>query len=139
MIKEISSFISTKAVLTIGANLHVGHRPLDAPDRCSVVLETGGGETFFSLTDRIDKHIQILTRALTYFTARDDAWIIYKALITNFAYGSANWDLPIIIAGKKYTAMVIEATSDPTYIGQDEKGRFEFTMNLIFRLKNTDL
>lgn len=119
--------------------MQVGHRPLDAPDRCSVVLETGGGATFFGLQDRIDKQIQILTRALTYFTARGDAWIIYDALITNFSYGSANWDLPIIIAGKKYTAMVIEATTDPTYIGQDEKLRFEFSTNFLFRIKNTDL
>ncbi len=123
----------------VGTNLLSGHRPLDSLDRCSVVLETGGGETFFGLADRIDKHIQILTRALTYFTARDDAWIIYNALITNFSYGSANWDLPIIIAGKKYTAMVIEAVSDPTYIGSDEKRRFEFSTNYLFRIKNTDL
>lgn len=139
MLKAITQFIANKAVLIVGTTLLSGHRPLDAPDNCSVVLETGGGETYFSLTDRVDKHIQILTRGTTYFTARDAAWVIYKALITNFTYGSANWDLPVVIAGTKYTAMVIEAVSDPTYIGQDEKGRYEFSHNYVFKIKNTDL
>lgn len=119
--------------------MHIGHRPLDALDRCHVVLESAGGSLIFGLPDRIDKQIQILTRALTYFTARDDAWVIFNVLITNFFYGSAGWNLPIVIAGKKYTAMVIEAISDPQYIGQDEKGRFEFSTNFTFRIKNTDL
>ena len=136
MLKEICQFIESKTSFVIGGTLQVGHRLQNAPDRCQVVLESGGGKPYFDLPKRIDKAIQVISRAKTYFNARDDAWEIYDALITNHPYGSAGWALPIVIVGKEYVAHVIEAISDPQYIGQDEEGRFEFSTNYIFKIRS---
>ena len=133
MIKEIAKFIELKTSFVINVNLLIGHRPQDAIDRCSVILETAGGGVYFDLPDRVDKSIQILSRGNPkyYFQARDDAWAIFNVL-----HGTAGWDLPIIIAGIEYEAQVIEANSDPQYIGQDEKLRYEFSTNYVFKIRN---
>lgn len=134
MIKEIVSFIEDKAGLTTGTDLFAGHRPQDAQDNCDVVLETAGGAIHWDDPDRVDKAIQVLSRATTYFTARARAWAIYNAIYKNHAYGSAGWTLPNV--DDDYVAMMIEPNSDPQYIGQDEKNRYEFTCNYIFRIRD---
>jgi len=97
-----------------------------------VVLESAGGGLHFDLPDRIDKMIQIISRAKTYFEARDDAREIFNVL-----HGTAGWTLSAVApAVQDYEAMVIEALADPQYIGQDDKRRYEFSTNYIFRIKN---
>lgn len=119
--------------LVMGDTLQVGWRPLTAPDRCNLVAESGGGSTIFDLPDRADKMIQVLSRATTYFDARDDAQKIYDIL-----HGAAGWALPEVVAGDKYQAMVIEALAIPQYLGIDEKERHEFSTNYIFRIRDRD-
>lgn len=132
MIKEVTNFIATKCGLTRGTNLFCGHRPQDAPDDCHVALENAGGGLYFDLPDRVDKMIQVISRAATYFTARDSAWSIFSVL-----HGTAGWTLAAVApATQDYEAMTIEALADPQYIGQDEKGRYEFSCNYIFRNQN---
>lgn len=135
MIKEISSFIATKAGLTIGTDLYCGHRPQDAADNCDVVLETAGGSIYPDLPDRVDKAVQIISRGTTYFTARTRAWAIYDAIYRNHTKGSSGWTLPNV-TGDEYVAMVIEPSSDPVYIGQDDKGRYEFSINFQFKIRS---
>lgn len=129
MIKEISTFIVARAGgLTIGVDLLVGHRTQGSPVACDVVLETAGSELDRDNPDFVFKHIQVISRGETYFTARDRAWHIFKAL-----HVGDSWNLPIVdSAAPPYLAMVIYAESDPTYIGQDEKGSFEFSTNYVF-------
>jgi len=122
-LKTLAEFIESKTSFVIGKNLYVGHRLPTSKLRCQVILESGGGKPYFDLPDRNDKAIQIISRAETYFNARDDAWEIFDAL-----HGTAGWQL----AGNK-EIMTIEALADPQYIGQDEEGRFEFSTNYIFK------
>lgn len=129
MLKEIVQFIEDKTSFVIGTDLFAGHRLQDAPDQCQVVLETGGSALHFDLTDRVDKMIQVISRAKTYFTAREDAMEVFDALHTG-DYGAAGHTLTT------YVVMVIEAVSDPQYIGQDEKGRYEFSCNYQFKIRN---
>ena len=132
MIKEIAKFIESKTSFMIGTDLFVGHRNQDSPDQCQVILESGGGKPFFDIPDRIDKTIQIISRAKTYFTARDDAWEIFDAL-----HGTAGWSISAVApATQDYEAQVIEAIADPQYIGQDEKLRYEFSTNFIVKIKD---
>lgn len=132
MIKEVAAFIASKTTFVVGSTLQVGHRTQDAPDQCNVVLESAGGGLHFDLSDRVDKMIQIISRAKTYFKARDDAWEIFNVL-----HGASGWTLSAVApASQDYEAMVIEALADPQSIGQDDKGRFEFSTNYIFRIKN---
>lgn len=136
MLKAICQFIENKTSFVKGTTLQVGWRPSSAPDRCNLVAESGGGGTIFDLPDRVDKMIQVLSRATTYFDARDDAQEIYDVL-----HGAAGWELPEVVVGEKYQAMVIEAVSVPQYLGTDEgggKGRHEFSTNYIFRIRDRD-
>lgn len=134
MIKEIGTFIAARASLAVGTTMQIGHRTPSSPDECSVVLESGGAALHFDLPDRVDKMIQVISRAKTYMTARDNAWTIFNAL-----HGEAGWttDLTAIApATQDYEAMTIEALADPQYIGQDDKDRYEFSTNYIFRIQN---
>jgi len=136
MIKPICQFIANKAGLTVGTNIFSGHRPQDAPDICDVVLESAGGMVYFDLPERADPVIQVLSRALTYMTARARAWAIYDAIFRDYEdTGSAGWTLPVITPGEEYEAMIIEPLAPPQYIGVDEKLRYEFSVNYIFKVK----
>ena len=136
MIQEITTFIKNQAGLTIGTDLFSGHRPQDAADACDVVLESAGGMVYFDLPERADITIQVLSRALTYMTARARAWAIYDAIFRDYTLtGSAGWTLPIVTVGEEYEAMVIEPLAPPQNIGQDEKGRWEFSCNYLMKIK----
>jgi len=136
MLKEVCKFIADKASLTRGTDLFEGHRPQDTPDACDVILETGGGSIFPDQPDRADVTIQVLSRAKTYYTARTRAWNIYDAIYKDWTYGSAGWTLSGVDGGDDLLAMVIEPLAVPQYIGQDEKGRYEFSTNYIFRIRD---
>jgi hypothetical protein len=131
VIKEIAEFIEDKTYFDVGVDLFVGHRPQDAPDRCQVLLERSGGVLHFDLPDRVDLVVQVLSRGLTYFNARDDAYTIFNTI-----HGTAGWTLPTLTTGESYKAMTIEAQAAPQAIGQDDKGRYEFSTNYIFRVQN---
>ena len=109
-----------------------GHRVLSAPERCGLISEAGGGEVFPDLPDEADVIIQIVTRAKTYFQAREDAIVFYNAL-----HGEAGWNLPNPGpgSGPDYLGITIDAIAYPQYIGQDQNGRFEFSTNYIFRME----
>ena len=123
--------------LIIGDTLQMGHRTQDAPDACDVVIESSGGSIFFELPERADVTFQVLSRAKTYMTARDRSWMIYDAIFRNPVYGSAGWGLPLsaVIADKTYEIMIIEPLASPQWIGQDEKGRYEFSCNYLMKIK----
>jgi len=113
--------------------LIVGHRPQDSPPRCVLVSESGGGATIPGLKDRIDKNIQILTRARTYFISRDDAWEIFLAMHESCC-PYATWAYQQ--SGEEYQVPIILAISDPQYIGEDDKRRFEFSTNFVWKIMN---
>jgi len=149
MLQEIAKFIADNTALlpvpfVVGTNLFEGHRLQDAPDRCTCILETGGGGLHFDLPDRVDKMIQVLSRAKSYFDARSDAMDIFNTLHKGIPWedgtysgGTAGHILTRVPpATQDYIAMTIEAVSDPQYIGQDEKRRCEFSTNYIFRIRN---
>jgi len=131
VIQEIAKFIETRTSFTVGTTLRVGRRTQNSPDRCQVVIESAGGGAYFDLPDRADTLIQVISRATTQMNARDDAWEIYKAI-----HGTAGWTLPVITPGVVYEAMTIEGISTPQYIGQDDKRRFEYSTNYIFRIQD---
>ena len=130
MLKEITQFIENKTTsFTIGTNLFAGFRP-DSPDRCVGILEMGGSAVYFDLPDRSDKMIQALSRAADYWDSRADSFEIYDIL-----HGSTGWTLPVV-GTDEYYAMVIEAVSDPQYLGTDQNGRHQFSTNYIFKIRD---
>lgn len=143
MLKEITTFIETKAELTRDEDLFAGHRP-DTVNACDLVQETAGGTVYFHWAKRADLVIQVLSRAKTYFKARKRAWKIYDAIYREHTapdglgtvHPSAGWRLPLdpLILVKTHEIMVIEPLATPQYIGQDEKLRYEFSTNYIFKM-----
>jgi len=130
MFQEIVTFIAGQTGFTIGTTLQAGHRLATAPDRCVLIAESAGGATVPELPDRADFLIQALSRAKTYFDARDDAWTVYTSL-----HGTAGWNMPILTgSGSDYIAWTVDALAIPQHIGQDVDGRFEFSVNFIFRM-----
>jgi len=131
MFMEICKLIADLTGFSIGSTLQVGHRVQHAPERCILVSESAGGTTNFYCPDMADINIMVVSRAKTYFQARYDAWAVYDAL-----HGTAGWNMPRVGgSGEDYLAMVVEAVTVPQYIGQDENGLFEFSVNFIFRME----
>lgn len=140
MLKEVAEWIEDLTSFVVGTTIQVGYRPQSAPDRCNVILETPGGDPI-SYTpgsmSRNDKVFQIISRserpghATTkgMWDARDDSWEIFNAIFANSGYV-----LPVIDAA--YFVMYVEAQSDPQYIGFDENGRFEYSVDYIVKLRN---
>jgi len=131
MLVEVGNCIElmTGGAFVLGDSLLIGWRPQDAPDRVAVVLEQAGGEVHPDLPDRVDLHAQVLTRSYDYHEARDDAYAIFRAI-----HGKCCDALPIE-SGANYKNEIIDAIAAPAYIGQDEKGRFEFSTNYVWLFK----
>lgn len=131
MLVEVGNCIElmTGGSFVLGDNLLIGWRPDDAPNRCAVCLEQAGGEVYGDLPDRVDLHVQVLTRSYDYHEARDDAYEIFRAI-----HGKCCKTLPIE-SGANYKNEIIDAIAAPFYIGQDDKGRFEFTTNYVWFFK----
>jgi len=128
MIKEIATYIESKTSLVIGTDLFAGWRPQDIQDTCSVIIETGGAGGSMWLSDRQDKTIQVLSRAKDYYDARGEAYKIYSIL--NAGKGLTLPDL----GDGDFRINVSEAIQIPANMGQDEKGRWEFSTNYILRI-----
>ena len=139
IIRPICKFIQDKTSFTLGRDLFCEHRPQDAPDRCVLINESPSSTVDSDLPDRIDEVVQVTTRAKIQSQAREDAWEVYRSIYMNYGQGSAGWALPVIVAGEKFTAMVIIPIAPPQYIGQDDKLRYEYSTNYIFKIKDTDL
>lgn len=141
MIIEIAEFIAVESGFVRGTTIQVAHRTPDSPDRCSVVLESVGGPVHYDLPDRIDMMIQVISRAVTYMDARADSYEIYKSLFPDLsvARNVPIGSMPITAVAPRvqnYIAMSITPLAAPQYIGQDEKKRYEFSCNYIFRMQN---
>jgi len=131
MFQEIVTFIEGQTGFVIGTTLQAGHRLATAPDRCVLIAESAGGATVPELPDYAEYQIQALSRAKTYFEARDDAWTVYTAL-----HGRAGDNLPNLSgSGPDYLVNVINAIAIPQYIDQDVDGRFEFSVNFTFKIQ----
>jgi len=127
MIKEITKYTEDKTVLVIGTNLFAGFLSQGAQDKCSVIIETGGVGNYY-LPDKTETHIQIISRAFNYHEAKNLANITYWLF-----NGGKRLTLPEIDDGV-WIVDSSEAIQIPQSIGQDEKGRFEFSTNYILRI-----
>ena len=147
---------------TIGTNLFAGHVPVknfagvNIPIRYLAVLENAGGAVLSDVggvvatippsnpTDPnygctywpkyIEKAVQLLNRAESYFIARQDAEELYEAF-----HNTAGWNLgPVVGVARQYLAIVIDAYGPPAPVGNpDEKGLFQFSTNYVWKIEET--
>ena len=143
---------------TIGTNLFAGHVPVKnalgaiIPVRYLAVLENAGGAVLPDIGGVVtatppsapadgsyfpkymEKAVQLLNRAKSYFVAHLDAEELYEALNE-----TAGWELPLVApANRKYQAIVIDAYGPPAPVGNpDEKGLYVFSTNYTWKIEET--
>ena len=136
MLKTIAKKIEELTTsFTIGTNLLEGFRPLDAIDRCSVILESGSGG-HPELPDRADAMIQIISRADreptgSIWDARADAYEIHDAI-----HGTFGWNMTPVAGEGTLKAMTVEKVSGPAYMGIDVEGRHQYSANYLWRIQD---
>ena len=148
---------------TIGTNLFAGHVPVKVgtpavaiPIRYLAVLENAGGAVLSDVggvvakippskpgnldydcaywPKYIEKAVQLLNRAGSYFIARQDAEELYEAF-----HNTGGWNLgPVVGVARQYLAIVIDAYGPPAPVGNpDEKGLFQFSTNYVWKIEET--
>jgi hypothetical protein len=131
LVKELTTYI--KSLLgtswVIGTNIFAGFVPSTVDADCLIVIESGGTADFY-LPDRMEKTVQILSRAEDYHDAMANAMAAYNAL-----HGMAGAALPVLVAGEAYFVNTIAAIASPQSLGQDENGLFNISTNFVFKLQ----
>jgi hypothetical protein len=130
MIKEVSTLISNLTGFVIGTKLQAGHLQQGAPERCVIVLETGGPADFYPIHDQVDLGIQVTCQAPSYADAHEDAFTVFRAL-----HGGCGYEMPGQDGGPDLLVNTIEAVASPQYLGEDEERRHLFTINFTFRIE----
>ena len=125
MLKAFGDYLEAEDSLglTQGDNLFVGHRPSDAQNNCSTILERTGAKVHPYVDAQREVHYQLLTRDKTYFTAQDKAVGIFEYLVNLAQIPLQNW-----------TIQTIEGIA-PQWIGMDKHNRHEFSANLTLRVR----
>ena len=129
-LNPIVQYIANNTTLVNGTTLQLGYFEADAPDRCVAVILTGGRPEF-DLPDFIALRVQVLTRALDYATALEDAQTVFALL-----HGAAGITLPVVDSGEAYLLDTAEAVDYPYSLAPDEAGRFQITTNYILRIQD---
>lgn len=159
MIKEITDFIAAQSIAlgftqvwTRGTNLFAGHVPVKnalgnaIPVRYLAILENAGGVTLrdvggvvtatppsaTAFPKYVEKAVQLLNRAKSYFVASLDAEELYEALDQ-----TAGWELPLVApANRQYIAIVIDAYGPPAPVENPGKtGLYTFSTNYIWKIE----
>lgn len=144
---------------TRGTNLFAGHVPVKnalgaiIPVRYLAVLENAGGAvlpdvggvvtatppsapgdtTYFP--KYVEKAVQLLNQAKSYFVAQLDAEELYEALNE-----TAGWELPLVApANRQYLAIVIDAYGPPAPIeNPGVNGLFTFSTNYTWKIEEAE-
>lgn len=121
MIKELCTYIGNNTSFTLGTDLFAISVDSDKIDECIVVAEPAPGLVDGLIVEIRQIPLVVYSRALTRFTARDNAYIVFDLLQS--ATGKIQVNLPAIASGTIYTCN-FECRS-PYSIGLDESGRHQ--------------
>jgi len=117
MIKEICQYIESNTAYQVGIDLfEISINPDSDIDECTVIAEPNPGLVDGLLTDKRFIPLVAYSRALTRFTARDNAYIVF-----NLLHGTQQVSLDVIGSGYQYVCNFECRT--PYYMGLDESGR----------------
>jgi len=117
MIKEFCNYIATNTAYTVGVDLFaISLDPDSDIDECVVIAESGPGLVNGLLTDMRQIPLVAYSRAITRFTARDNAYVVF-----NLLHGVQQVSLAAIGSGHVYVCNFECRT--PYHIGLDESGR----------------
>ena len=127
MLKELSLYIEDHTPFVVGTDLFPGYRPTTAPSRCITILEATGAKPDFYHPDLQRVPLQFLVRNSTYFSARTECLTLIDLL-----HGKSALNLPAINSGDPLLVIdTAQVLSGPISLGQDDKQRFEFSVNFL--------
>ena len=124
ILDDVMTYLGSAAVgLTAGTNLFAGTLP-DSPDKACAIYETGGIQPVHAmgagpgnaLVER--PRVQIVTRAVSYQSARQLAHNVFQAMdgLTNTTINNTSY-------------LLVSAVNSPTAMGLDGSGRPRLVMN----------
>lgn len=123
MAADIAGALATAAVGVVGTTIFYGELP-DAVTVPAVLVTEYAGDPPLATFDRTPSGVlrpgcQVRTRATTYAAGRTLAGACFDALdgVTEATLGATRY-------------LGIEARNSPWYLGRDERGRYEFAVNL---------
>ena len=116
MIKELCNYIDDNTSFTVGTNLFAISIDSDLIDECIVVKEPNPGLADGTLEGKRNVPLVAYSRAVTRFTARDNAYDVFDHL-----HGGMQRDLAAIGSGNAYVCNFECRT--PYYTGLDETDR----------------
>lgn len=108
---------------TFGQDLFANTYPARAPDTCLLAIDNGGPEPSVYAPLR-EMSLQVLSRAPDYRDAKARVEQVFGLF-----HGRHNY-----VLGEFYI-LVSRAVQEPAYIGPDDKGRAELSVNFLFRVR----
>ncbi len=126
LLRELFDWVAGELTLSRGVEWHCGHLPPEGTGPMAVLLERGGNPDKPVISGTTGELMfQVLTVggvASSYFQTRDLAHRIHGLLKDRAGVQLAD-----------HTVWVIEAMQEPTFMGGDERFRFEISANYAVR------
>lgn len=120
LVEEVADFIASElSEWVVDTNLYMSDEPTDSPDKCAVVKASPGSQDKESGIK--GRAIQVIVKNTAPVTCDDDANEIYDILANKPGFDGIS------------NVFYCEAINAPYPIDQDERGRWVFVFNLLFR------
>lgn len=122
--ENLATYLASNGQGTLGSSIFLGSMP-DTSSNAILLEDTGGLEPNRYITIKKNT-VQVTIRNKSYRTGITKANAIYDLL--HQSYDQTN------IGGED--VMLIEALSEPNYLGKDESGRYLFSVNFLIQWRN---
>ena len=128
MLKNIAQYVDNQLSCSLGVDLFHGWRPEGVADDCITLLERTGRMDNFYIPGCSSVPVQIISRSVSYGDGLAGAWSVINLFC---GVDKAGITLPTLVSGEIYRVNAAETISGPFWMGQDEKGRHEFSANIL--------
>lgn len=134
ILTELAYWVDAGTSFTMGTTLQVAFILQNAPDRCIVITNVGGGKEYNrdSARQRFDYMLQFISRAPAWGDAQTDINLIHA-----FMFESARGLVSLPTGSPTFDIESIEPVAAPAPIGRDEKQRFEWSVNYVLKCWRT--
>jgi len=120
LVEDVADYIASEiATWVVDTNLFMSDESPDSPDKCTVVRASPGGRDHESSLE--ERAIQVLVKNTAPVTCEEDAEEIYDILANKPGFSGIS------------DIFYCEALNPPYPVTQDNRGRWVFTFNLLFR------
>jgi len=136
MMLEICLFIQARTAAmaipyVMGTNLFPNQYIQDSQDRCTVVINSAGGE--------IDRFISGFSHPSLQFIARDEDWKNARDdvnIIRDLFWQMAHVNLPQYESDTPLYLIYSHPQGEATFLGEDEKNRKQYAISIEFNIRN---